>query len=116
DDNVGGYHIPANSNIYLNSYLLHRHPDYWENPEAFIPERFTPERIASRPKHIYMPFGGGPRICLGKYFALTELALVVATITQRYGRRLYPGVRPVEAEPLITLHPKGGVHLMLQRR
>jgi cytochrome P450 len=116
DDNVGGYHIPAESNIYFNSYLLHRHSDFWERPEDFVPERFTEEGIASRPKHVYTPFGGGPRICLGKYFALTELQLVLATISQRYRLRLPPGSKPVEAEPLITLHPKGGIHLVLQRK
>jgi cytochrome P450 len=116
DDVIGGFHIPAESNIYLNSYLLHRHENFWEQPEDFIPERFTDEGIAGRPRHIYAPFGGGPRICLGKYFALTELQLVLATITQRYRLRLPPGARPVEAEPLITLHPKGGIHLLLERR
>jgi len=115
DDNVAGYYVPANANIYLNSYLLHRHRSFWESPDAFIPERFSAEGIASRPKHVYMPFGGGPRICLGKYFALTELQLVVATISQRFTLRLPPGAAPVEAEPLITLHPKGGVHLVVER-
>jgi len=115
DDNVAGYYVPASANIYLNSYLLHRHRSFWESPDAFIPERFSAEGIASRPKHVYMPFGGGPRICLGKYFALTELQLVVATISQRFTLRLPPGAAPVEAEPLITLHPKGGVHLVVER-
>jgi cytochrome P450 len=116
EDVVGGFYIPAEANIYLNSYLLHRHKSFWERPEEFMPERFSDEGITGRPKHVYMPFGGGPRICLGKYFALTELQLVLATISQRYRLRLPPGAPPVEAEPLITLHPKGGVHLVLERR
>jgi cytochrome P450 len=114
-DTIDGYDIPAGSNVYLNSYLLHRHPDFWQDPEAFIPERFSDEASASRPKHVYMPFGGGPRTCLGKYFALTELQLVLATISQRFRLTLAEGAPPVEAEPLITLHPKGGVHLVLER-
>ncbi len=116
DDNVGGYHVPANSNVYLNSYLLHRHRDFWERPDDFVPERFSEEGIASRPKHVYAPFGAGPRICLGKYFALTELQLVVATISQRFSLRLQAGAQPVEALPLITLHPKDGVHLVVHRK
>ena len=114
DDTIDGCHIPSNANVYLNSYLLHRHADFWEEPEEFVPERFSDEGIAARPKHVYMPFGGGPRVCLGKYFALTELQLVLATIVQRYRLRRPAGAPPVEAEPLITLHPKGGVHLVLE--
>jgi cytochrome P450 len=115
-DVIGGYHVPANSNIYLNSYVLHRHVDFWTEPEKFDPDRFTPEQIAARPKHVYIPFGSGPRICIGKHFAMTEIALVMATIAQRYRLVLPPGAAPVEPLPLITLHPKDGVRLRLEPR
>src|SRR5260370_6337951 len=62
DDEIGGYFIPANSMIVLSPYMTHHHPAFWENPEVFDPERFTPERSASRPHYAYFPFGGGPRM------------------------------------------------------
>ena len=116
DDEIGGYHVPAGTNILINSYLLHRHPDFWEDPERFDPERFTPERVAQRPKHAYLPFGSGQRVCLGKHFALTELVLVIATIARFHRLVLPPDAPEVRPEALITLHPAGGVHLRLRRR
>jgi cytochrome P450 len=116
DDVVGGYRVPAETNVLINSYFLHRHPDFWDEPEAFRPERFSPEQIDARPKHVYVPFGSGSRICIGKHFALTELTLVLATIARHHRFVPLPGNPEVEPEPLITLHPKGGIHLGLQRR
>ena len=65
EDEIGGYRIPAGSTVLLSPYLTHRHPDFWENPEAFDPERFLPARSKGRPRHAYFPFGGGPRLCMG---------------------------------------------------
>jgi cytochrome P450 len=115
-DELLGHHIPANSNVLVNTYLLHRHPAYWSDPDSFVPERFNAEESAKRPKHVYAPFGAGPRICIGKYFALTELCLIVATISQRYRLELEPGAPAVEPEPLITLNARGGIHLRLEAR
>ncbi|NGO06298.1 cytochrome P450 [Streptomyces sp. HC44] len=116
DDEIGGYRIPAGSNMLINSYLLHRHPDFWDEPERFAPERFSPEETAGRPKHAYIPFGSGHRICIGKHFALAELILVLTTIARGH-RLVMPADAPeVHPDPLITLHPKGGVHLRLERR
>ena len=76
---------------------MHRHPSYFDTPEVFQPERFGPERgldLESRlPKFAYMPFGGGPRICIGNAFALMEARLVLATIAQRYRLVLDPGFK-----------------------
>lgn len=116
EDEIGGYRIPAHANIYLNSYVTHRHPKFWDKPATFDPERFTPERSADRPKHAYTPFGSGPRICIGKYFALTELQLILATVAQRYRLVSPPDQPPMDMEPLITLHPKNGVRLLVQSR
>lgn len=116
DDVIGGCRIPANSNMLINSYFLHRHPDFWDEPEAFRPERFSPEQIAARPKHAYVPFGSGSRICIGKHFALTELTLALATIARHHRLVALPGNPEVQPEPLITLHPKGGIHLRLEHR
>ncbi|NJQ03600.1 cytochrome P450 [Streptomyces zingiberis] len=116
EDTVGGHRIPAGANIYMNSYLLHRRPEYWENPEVFDPDRFTPERSAGRHKHAYMPFGAGERICIGQHFALVELHLVLLTIAQRYRFTRPAGQPPVKPKPLTTLHPGGGVHLEVRPR
>jgi cytochrome P450 len=115
-DEINGYRVPAGTNILINSYLLHRHPEFWDDPERFAPERFTPERIAQRPKHAYVPFGSGRRVCIGKHFALAELVLVLATVARRHRLVLPPDAPEVHPEALITLHPKGGVHLDLEHR
>jgi cytochrome P450 len=115
-DEIGGYAIPAGTSILINSYLLHRHPDFWPDAERFDPWRFTPERVAARPRHAYLPFGSGARICLGRHFALAELTLVLATIARTHRFVLPDGEPEVPVEALITLHPRGGVRLRLQRR
>ncbi len=114
DDEVGGYRIPARSSITLMPYVMHRDPRFWENPAQFEPERFTPERAAERPTFAYLPFGGGPRKCIGNTFALTEAQLVLATIAQRYRLRLVPG-HPVEPVALIVLRTRYGLPMMLHR-
>lgn len=116
DDVVGGYALPAGTNVLFNSYLLHRHPDFWPDAEAFDPHRFDPDAEQTRPKHAYIPFGSGPRVCIGKHFALMELTLVLATLTGRYRFTMPPGAAEVDVDALITLHPRGGVHLRLERR
>ena len=116
DDDLDGYHIPSGSNILINSYFLHRHPDFWNEPDQFDPERFSAEETAKRPKHAYIPFGGGHRVCIGKHFALTELTLALATVARTHRLVRPEGAPDIEPEALITLHPKGGVHLQFERR
>jgi cytochrome P450 len=115
DDEVGGYRIPATSQLVMSPYVTHRHPEFWDLPEAFDPERFLPEKAAGRPRFAYFPFGGGPRQCIGADFAMIEAQLALATVAQRYRLRLPPG-RVVEPEPLVTLRPKGGMPMHLQPR
>jgi cytochrome P450 len=105
EDEIGGYYIPANSEIFLSPYVTQRRPDLWDNPDAFDPDRFSSERTASRPRFAYFPFGGGPRVCIGNAFAMMEAQLVIAMIAQTYRLNLYPGCQ-VEPEALITLQPK----------
>lgn len=76
DDEIDGYHIPAKSLIVLSPYITHRLPDIWDQPEAFIPERFAADAPQSYPKHAYLPFGDGPRVCLGNNFALLEVIII----------------------------------------
>ena len=115
DDEIGGYHIPAHSYILWSPYMAHRHPDFWEKPEEFYPERFSIEDLAKRPRHAYMPFSSGPRFCIGNTFAMTEAQLILATIAQQYRVSLAPG-HHVELEPLLSLRPKNGILVSLERR
>jgi cytochrome P450 len=112
DDEVGGYRIQAGTMIFLCPYVTHRHPDFWDEPEGFDPERFTEERSAGRPRYAWFPFGGGPRQCIGAPFALLEMQLVVAMIAQRYRLTLVPG-HPIALEPMVTLRPRHGMLMTL---
>ncbi len=115
DDVIGGFRIPGGTSVDLSPYVTHRHPDFWERPEAFLPERFSPEASAQRPRYAYFPFSGGPRQCIGNGFAMMEAQLILATVAQRYRPRLIPG-HVLTPEPLITLRPRGGLPMHLERR
>jgi cytochrome P450 len=112
EDEIGGYRVRRKTNIIICSFVTHRHPAFWDDPERFDPERFSPERSEGRPNFAYLPFGGGPRICIGNGFAMTEAQLVVATMAQRYRLRLVRG-HPVELHPLVTLRPRHGMRMTL---
>ncbi len=113
DDEILGFNIPKGSSVMLSQWLTHRHPDFWENPEQFDPDRFSPERSANRPRYAYFPFGGGPRQCIGNVFALTEANLILAAVAQKYRLRMAPGHR-VELQPLVTLRPRYGLKMTAQ--
>jgi cytochrome P450 len=115
EDEIGGYRIPKGVQLVVSSYVTHRHPDFWERPDVFDPERFTPERSIDRPKFAYYPFGGGPRGCIGQNFALMEMQLILATLAQRYRLRLVPE-HPVEVQPVVTLRPRHGIMMRLHER
>jgi cytochrome P450 len=115
DDHVGGFRLPRGWLVFIVPYVLHRLPRFWSNPDAFDPERFTPERIAERPKFVYLPFGAGPRQCIGNQFALVEAHLVLATLAQRYRLHLVPG-HTVDPWPLITLRPRFGMPMIIESR
>jgi cytochrome P450 len=114
-DVIGGYELPAHQQVLVSPYVTHRHPEFWDDPEGFDPERFRPELVGRRPRYAYFPFGGGPRRCIGNDFAIMESLLVLATVAQKYRLRLVPG-HPVEPEPLITLRPRYGLKMELERR
>jgi cytochrome P450 len=115
DDEILGHRIPAGAEVLILPWLVHRKPSLWEDPERFDPERFAPERAAARPRFAYIPFGAGARICIGAAFAMTEAVLILATIAQRYRLHLVPG-HLVEPQGLITLRPRYGLRMTLQRR
>jgi cytochrome P450 len=104
DDEIGGYNIPKETFVLWSTYTLHRHPDIWEEPELFRPERFLPEQAKRRPPFSYLPFGGGPRLCIGKSFALMEMTLVIATLAQHYHVE-FLSRQAIEPMPLLTLRP-----------
>lgn len=108
EDVIGGYTIPPDGLVFVSPWVTHRHPAFWDNPEGFDPERFSPDRAAKMHRFQYFPFGGGPRICIGQGFAMIEAHLLLARIAQRYRLDLVPGT-VVEPEPLITLRPKRGL-------
>ncbi len=115
DDEIGGYPIPAGSAVILSPYVMHRNPNYWENPERFDPTRFLGDNLQWRPHYSYFPFGGGARQCIGMNFALMEAQLVLATVAQSYRVKLVEGVK-VEPEALVTLRPRDGVPVVIEPR
>ncbi|HEX6903898.1 MAG TPA: cytochrome P450 [Thermoanaerobaculia bacterium] len=112
---IGGYPLPAGSGVLASQWIAHRDPRFFADPLSFRPERWTEDFEASLPKLAYFPFGGGPRLCIGMGFAWMEGILLLATIGRRWRMRLVPG-HPVEPSPRITLRPKHGVRVMLERR
>ncbi|HEX5003178.1 MAG TPA: cytochrome P450 [Bacteroidia bacterium] len=112
-DRLGDWEIPAGFNLLISPYAIHRDARYWPNPDKFQPERFLNE-AAERPRYAYMPFGGGPRMCIGNNFAMMEMTLVLATLLCKY-KPLYHENTPPVAEPLITLRPRGELNLTMER-
>jgi cytochrome P450 len=115
EDELGGYRVPANTLVWLSPHATQRHPEFWDDPDAFDPGRFAPERVAARPHFAYFPFGGGPRLCIGNNFAMMEAQLVLATIAQRYRLRLVPG-HPVVPQVLLAMRPRDGLLMTLDTR
>ena len=114
-DELGGYHLPAGGSLNVVINNVHYDPRFWDEPERFDPERFLPERSADRPHFAYLPFGGGPRLCIGTQFALTEAQLVLASVAQRYQLRLLPG-HPVKPMPIFVLRTSHGLPVTAHRR
>lgn len=112
---VGDYFLPAGSVVLMSQYVMHHDPRYFPDPFRFDPERWTPEAKVARPKFSYFPFGGGPRVCIGEPFAWMEGVLLIATLAQRWRLRPAPG-HPVLLQPLITLRPKHGIKMKLEKR
>jgi cytochrome P450 len=115
EDQLGPYRMPAGAHIVISPYALHRRPDYWPDPDGFWPERFAPGARTDRPKLAYLPFGGGPRICIGNSFAMMEHAIVLAAVVRRWRLESIPG-REVRTEPRITLRPRGGLPMRVLLR
>jgi cytochrome P450 len=115
DFEVGGYTIPKGSTLMMSMYVIHHDPRFWDQPEAFLPERFSAANEENIPKYAYFPFGGGPRVCIGNQFAMMEAQLVLATILQRYHLSLVPN-QQIKLNPLVTLRPKPDIQMQISRR
>jgi cytochrome P450 len=115
DTRIGGYPVAKGSDVVLWIYLTHRHPDIYREPLVFRPERFSKEEEAKLPRLSYLPFGAGPRTCIGKHFAMVEGRLMLAIFARRF-RFDFVGDREVETHPRVTLTPKGGVRMRLRAK
>jgi len=109
------YVVPANSIVLLSPFVTQRDARFFPEPDRFDPDRWTAEAKQSRPQYAYFPFGGGLRRCIGEGFAWAEAILVLATLASRWRVHLVPGTR-VAPKALITLRPKNGVHVTIERR
>ena len=114
-DVLGGFTVPAKSNVLLPLYLLHRHPQFWREPERFDPERFAPEHEAERPRFAYMPFAAGPRHCIGETVAVYEMLMHLYKVARRY-RLSYVPDKPLELEAQINLRTRHPLYMRLERR
>jgi cytochrome P450 len=112
-DVLGGHDVPASSLIILSPWLLHRHPAVWPQPEEFRPQRFL---SGEADRTAFVPFGAGPRQCIGRDFAYVEGVLVLAALAGRFTLTYPDGAGPPIAEPLVTVRPVGGLHLRVSRR
>ena len=113
---IGEAKIEPRDVVLVAIRAMQRRPDYWPDPERFDPTRFLGDGAGPRARRVgYLPFGAGPRVCIGNHFALAEAQLILATWAQRFRFRLVrPG--PIDPEPLVTLRPLGGVHVVVEPR
>jgi cytochrome P450 len=111
---VAGHRLPKGSIVVVNIRGIHRRADYFPAPDAFLPERMLPDAKKARPRQHYLPFGAGPRVCIGAHFALLEAQLALATMVQRARLRLL--ATRVDPEPMVTLRPRGGMPAVVELR
>lgn len=115
DFELGGYRLPAGMTVLMSQWVVHRDPRWYDEPQSFRPDRWTPQFQEQLPKYAYFPFGGGPRVCIGNSFAMIEAVLVLATLAARF--RFLPATgQEVTPWAAVTLRPRGGVPVRLERR
>ncbi len=114
DDEICGVKVRKGTSIAIAPWLLHHHRRLWDEPNRFDPDRFLPERSAGRPRFAYLPFGAGPRVCIGHVLAMNEAVLILASLAQRYRLRLAPG-QDIVPQANVTLRPKHGLKMIVER-
>lgn len=107
-DEVGGFHVPPGADVVICTYTLHRHPRFWSDPARFDPSRFDPSRASERPRYAYIPFGAGPRFCVGNHLGMMEAAFVTAVLARELRLRKLPSYEVVP-EPMLSLRIKNGL-------
>jgi cytochrome P450 len=112
---IGEFDVPKGTTVFMSQWVTHRDPRFFDDPDKFLPERWSGERSKEVPKYAYFPFGGGPRICVGSNFAMMEACLILAAVAQLWHFKLTPG-HPVTPLPLMTLRPACGIKGTLTRR
>ncbi|MFF9344860.1 MULTISPECIES: cytochrome P450 [unclassified Streptomyces] len=112
-DEVGGFTVSAGADVLVCPYTMHRHPDLWDDPERFDPGRFDPSRVANRPRYAYIPFGAGPRFCVGSNLGMMEAVFVTALVTRDLDLAVVPGHEGV-AEPMMSLRMRGGLPMTVR--
>jgi cytochrome P450 len=115
DDEIGGYHVKGGSSMIVSPYVVHRHPEFWENPMSFNPERFRSGWEKTQHRHAYIPFGHGPRQCIGMTLALQQMMLSLPMIVQQFRLELVPTTGVVHATTAI-MHPHGGLQIKIKQR
>lgn len=115
DCEIGGYRVPAGTQVFAFQWATQRDPRFFSEPERFYPDRWTEEFADVLPKYAYFPFGGGPRACIGNYFAMMEMVLLLATIGQRFKFSLLTD-HPVSLFPAMSLRPKDGISVRVNSR
>ncbi len=115
DCEIGGYQVPKGTQVFMFQWATQRDPRFYDEPQAFRPERWTEDFIERLPKYAYFPFGGGPRVCIGASFAMMEIILCLATIGQKVRLELVPD-HPVSIYPAMSLRPKDGIKVVVRNR
>ena len=115
DFRLGEHDIPAGTVLYVPIYAVHRHTTLWEEPDRFDPSRFEPEKVKARHRYAYMPFGAGPRVCIGNAFAMMEAVAIFAVLLQDVHLR---NKSPANTEPLmrVTLRPENRLMMQVSSR
>ena len=112
---LGAFDVPAGTDVLVSPYLVQRHPAHWPNPDAFDPDRFLPEAVARRNRFVYLPFGLGPRACIGEHLALIEMHAHAIILARRFALTLVPG-QVIEIEPQVNLRTRAPVHMNVRLR
>jgi cytochrome P450 len=112
-DEIGGYPIPAGADVMICPYTLHRHKAFWADPGKFRPERFEPAAVGHAHRYAYIPFGAGPRVCVGSHLGMLEATLVAAMVARRFRLDLAGGADPVP-EPMLSLRVRGGLPMKVR--
>ncbi|HEY6232916.1 MAG TPA: cytochrome P450 [Pyrinomonadaceae bacterium] len=115
DCEIGGHRVRAGSQLFMFQWAVQRDPRYFDEPARFYPERWTEEFGNALPKYAYFPFGGGPRVCIGSYFAMMEVVMLLATIGRKFHLTLVPD-HAVSLMPAMSLRPADGIKVSIERR